>query len=105
MIALAYIWAWLLLGVAIGRMLFVRILADRPRREARTRHDERGRPIGERAAWSDAFVRALWTGLACVIAWPITLPLALMLAQTGTEKLRTKRERLAAEVARLEKQL
>jgi hypothetical protein len=98
MATLLTIWGWLLLGAAIGRVLFVRTLADQPRRRQGRGRNEADNP------WTDAFTRAVWAGLACVVAWPVVLPAALMLAHTGTEKLRAKRDRLAAEVARLEEQ-
>jgi hypothetical protein len=102
MIPLLSIWGWLLLGAVIGRAAFVRILGDQPRRGPVEKKDQYGARYTIQDGWTAAFARALWTGIACVAAWPLALPLLLMLAHTGAEKLRAKRERLAAEVARLE---
>lgn len=105
MITLLTIWGWLLLGAAIGRAVFVRILADQPRRDLVERKDNYGRRYTKEDGWSDAFTRAVVASVACVVAWPVALPLTLMLAQTGTEKLRARRERLESEVARLEQEV
>lgn len=96
MVALLIVWLWLLIGAAIGRVMFVRILGDQPRRKPRGRGEDE---------WTDTFVRAVWAGLACVTVWPLAIPIAIMLAQTGAEKLRAKRERLEAEIARLEREV
>jgi hypothetical protein len=104
MIVLLTIWGWLLLGCAIGRVMFVRILGDQPRREWFQKRDEYNR-LKEGYGWTGAFIRAVWAGIACAVAWPVALPVCLMLAHTGTEKLRAKRERLAAEVAALRKEV
>lgn len=105
MITLLAIWGWLLLGTAIGRILFVRVLGDQPRRDLVERKDQYNRWYTKDNGWTDAFARAVWAGIACVVAWPVALPVALMLAHTGAEKLSAKRERLAAEVARLEREV
>jgi hypothetical protein len=105
MITLLSIWGWLLIGAVIGRAAFVRILGDQPRRGLVDRKDDCGRRYTAENGWTGAFGRALWAGVACVAAWPLALPLLLMLAHTGAEKLRAKRERLAAEVARLEREV
>jgi hypothetical protein len=105
MIALLTIWGWLLIGAVIGRVAFVRILADQPRRGLVDRTDQYGRRYTVEDGWTDVFTRAVGTGIACVVGWPLAVPLALMLAHTGVEKLRAKRERLAAEVAALQKQV
>lgn len=102
MITLLAIWGWLLVGAAVGRIVFVRTLGDEPRRGEAERKDDRGRTYIVADAWTRPFRRAFWSGLACFAAWPVALPLALMLAHTGAEKLRAKRDRLSAEVARLE---
>jgi hypothetical protein len=105
MMPLLTIWGWLLIGAIIGRVAFVRILADQPRRGPVERTNQYGGRHTVEDGWTDAFGRAVGTGIACVVAWPLAVPLALMLAHTGTEKLRAKRERLAAEVAALQKQV
>jgi ABC-type spermidine/putrescine transport system permease subunit I len=104
-IPLLTIWGWLLIGVALGRVLFVRVLGDEPRRGAVERTDSYNRLYTKENGWTGAFNRAVWAGVACVVAWPVALPLALMLAHTGSEKLRAKRQRLQAEVAQLEQEI
>lgn len=103
MTALLAIWGWLLIGAAIGRVVFVRVLGDHPRRGLVERTAEYGRRYTKEDGWTDPFARAVWTAVACVLAWPVALPLALMLSRTGTEKLRAQRERLQAQVAELQK--
>jgi hypothetical protein len=105
MIILLITWGWLMIGVALGRVLFVRVLGDQPRRAAVDRKDQYGRRYTEENGWTDAFARAVWAGIACAVGWPVALPLALMLAHTSTEKLRAKRQRLQAEVAQLEREV
>lgn len=103
MTALLVIWGWLLIGAAIGRMVFVRILGDSPRRAAVVRRNQYGWKYETDSGWTDGFTRAVVAGVACLLAWPVALPVALMLSHTGTEKLRAQRERLQAEVAELQK--
>lgn len=105
MIPLLTIWGWLLIGAALGRVLFVRVLADQPRRGPVERTDSYNRLYTKENGWTDAFARAVWAGIACAVGWPVALPLALMLAHTSTEKLRAKRQRLQAEVAQLEREV
>lgn len=104
MIVLLAIWLWLLIGATIGRIVFVRILGDNPRRAAVTRRDRYDRRY-DGIGWTEVFTRAVSASIACVVAWPVALPLALMLAHTGTEKLQAKRARLEDEVARLEREI
>jgi hypothetical protein len=103
MSALLVIWGWLIVGAIIGRAVFVRILGDQSRRGTVQRRGEYGHRYTKENGWTGAFTRALWAALACLVAWPVALPVTLMLAHTGTEKLRAERQRLEAEIADLQR--
>jgi hypothetical protein len=103
MTPLLVIWGWLIIGAIIGRAVFVRILGDQPRRGIVERRGEFGHRYTVENGWTDAFRRAVWAAGVCLVAWPVALPVTLMLAHTGTEKLRAERRRLEAEIADLQR--
>jgi hypothetical protein len=103
MSALLVIWGWLIVGAIIGRAAFVRTLGHQPRRGTVQRRGEYGHRYTMENGWTDAFRRAVCAAVACLVAWPVALPMTLMLAHTGTEKLRAERQRLEAEIADLQR--
>jgi hypothetical protein len=103
MIPLLVIWGWLIIGAIIGRAVFVRILGHQPRRALVERKNQYGGWYTKENGWTGAFTRAVWASGVCLVAWPVALPVVLMLAHTGTEKLRAERRRLEAEIAELQR--
>jgi hypothetical protein len=103
MSALLVIWGWLIIGAIIGRAVFVRILGDQPRRGLVERTNQYGWRYTVENGWTGAFRRAVWAAGVCLVAWPVALPVTLMLAHTAPEKLRAERRRLEAEIADLQR--
>lgn len=105
MITLLAIWGWLLVGATIGRAVFVHILGDRDRRGLVDRKDQYNRRYTVENGWTGPFTRAVRASVACLVTWPVALPVILMFAHTGTEKLRSEHQRLEAERRRLEAEI
>lgn len=92
---------WLMVGMAIGRIAFVRLLGDQERRQEVTWRNVCGEAQID-TGWTKPFTRAVWASVVCLVLWPAALPVLAMFAYTGEEKLRMRRDQLQADVDRME---